>query len=91
MKLSDLAVETAYCTYCRQWPGYPCRTKSGARATFPHGARTRPIFTAFNVGFTDGQTDILKALDSAELGESWAQGYIDARRRHLIEEDTDGE
>jgi len=87
MKLSDLAVETTYCTYCKAWPTSPCRTKSGARATYPHDARTWPIYRAFREGLEDGQRDILGALDS---DSSWSQGYIEARRKQFAEA-PDGE
>lgn len=78
-KLADLIV----CTYCGADAGWPCLTSSYARATYPHTARTGPIYEAWRDGFREGQRDILDALDSAEEGSSAAVRYIERHRAQV--------
>lgn len=73
------------CSYCGASEDEPCRTSSGARATYPHSARTEPIYAAWRDGFYDGQADILGALASAEQGDSWGSRYIEHARKHAAD------
>ena len=74
---------TIPCPHCGAGVGQPCRTRTGSRASYPHGARTRPMYEAWLDGFEEGQRDILGALDDAETGSRWAAPYIASRRADL--------
>ena len=81
--MDDYALQVS-CGYCGQPAGEWCRTASGARASWLHGARTTPFYDAWRNGYRDGQKDgIDYATRQAEqLGNrhpiGWQGAFVDA-------------
>lgn len=48
------SVRELICPWCRADVGEPCVTTSGKRATYPHSARSGPLYRAYNRGYLAG-------------------------------------
>ena len=77
---ADYAVEALKCPYCGSNPGYRCTTKSGKQYSYPHAARTRPIYEAFGAGMAQAECEaydlILRSPDHARKA---AQRHVEKR------------
>lgn len=61
--LEDLAQQTIVCPKCGADPGQSCHTSSGQKSSRRHSGRTRPIYDAWRVGFEEGMTDAVEAVE----------------------------
>lgn len=72
MTFNDLCLLIT-CEKCRVPSGEWCRTKTGRRASYVHRARSWAVQQVWHDGFTEGQRDVVGALDS---GSEWSVRYI---------------
>jgi hypothetical protein len=63
--IRDIAIEQLRCGYCDAGYGQFCVTKSGARATWLHTARTCGLYSVYSSGYLDGLRDGLDNPDYA--------------------------
>lgn len=59
MDLTDLARRLIPCPRCEALPGAGCTTVTGARARYVHAPRTRPVYDAWRIGYSEGLSDTL--------------------------------
>lgn len=59
MSARDLDLLSITCPRCEALAGEPCVSRTGRRATYPHAARTRPVYAAYSAGYQDAQDDLL--------------------------------
>jgi len=74
MDLAATAIRLLVCPKCVAPAGYRCVTRTGNRATYPHSARTEPLYEAWRDGYSealDGQVNYVRRL--VERGKSAAE------------------
>lgn len=69
MSPPELDLLSITCQSCGAVAGEPCTTQTGKHTTYPHVARTRPLYEAWSAGYQSAEKYLIE-ISSADIEEA---------------------